>query len=243
MIAAITGGGRGIGRAIAAALARTGASVIVLARSGNELAETVASIPGSRSFELDVTDAAAVARVFRDIGDVDLLVNNAGSVGPLGPLAEGDVDDWWRTLAVNVRGPLLCMRAVLPAMIARRHGRIVNVSSGVANMAVANFSSYVTSKAALNKMTECVAAEVKAHGVSVFAISPGPVRTAMSEAILQSEEGRKWMPWFEKVFAEQSVPPARAAELVVRLASGKYDALSGGFLSIGDNLDALLGAK
>ncbi len=238
-VAVVTGGGRGIGRAIAQALGAAGASVVVVSRSRGELAETVETVPGSRFQLLDVTNAADVIRVFTGIGRVDILVNNAGYGGPVGPVAQANADDWWRTLDVNLRGPLLCTQAVLPGMIARGKGHIVNVSSAAGNMVVPHFSSYVTSKAALNKMTECLAAEVKEQGVAVFVISPGPVRTAMSESMLNSEEGKKWLPWFEKLFETQSLPAELAADLCVKLADGKYDRLTGRFLSVREDLDAL----
>src|SRR5262245_27237905 len=137
-VALVTGGGRGIGRAVAAALAGAGAAVEVLARSAGQLAEVVDAhtrAPGrALTHPADVTDRnaveAAVAAVERQLGAVDLLVNNAGVGGPVGPLAESDPDAWWRCLAVILRGPLLCSRAVLPGMLARRRGRIVNVASG-----------------------------------------------------------------------------------------------------------------
>jgi NAD(P)-dependent dehydrogenase (short-subunit alcohol dehydrogenase family) len=155
-----------------------------------------------------------------------LLVNNAGDGGPLGPFEQGDAARWWRTQEVNVRGPMLCTHAVLPGMIALRSGRIVNMSSAAANMSAAYFSSYITSKAALNKFTECLAAEVKPHGVMVFSMSPGPVRTAMSEGLVNSEEGKKWLPWFEGVL-QRAVPPDFAAELVLKIAAGEFDDRAG----------------
>src|SRR5262249_43251371 len=131
---------------------------------------------------------------------VDLLVNNAGVGGPVGPLAEADPDAWWRCLEVNLRGPLLCSRAVLPGMLARRRGRLVNVASGAGPRAIPNLSAYVTGKAALIRLTENLAAEVKQYGVRVFAVQPGTVRTAMAEAVLNSAEARQRLPWFAEVF-------------------------------------------
>src|SRR5262249_57794157 len=92
---------------------------------------------------------AAVAAVEGTLGPIGLLVNNAGAGGPVGPLAEADPDEWWRAVAVNLRGPLLCTRAVLPGMLARRRGRVVNVASGAGTRAIPYLSAYVTSKAAL----------------------------------------------------------------------------------------------
>ncbi len=246
-IAAVTGGGRGIGRAIAQTLAAAGATVAVLSRSPSELAESVALIAQAggkaRAFPLGVLDSGAVAEAIGEIGRVlgplDLLVNNAGDGGPIGPLEQSDPALWWHTQEVNVRGPMLCTHAVLAGMIERRRGRIINVSSGAAELNTPYFSSYIVSKAALNKMTELLAVETKQYGIAMFAISPGPVRTAMSEALLKSEEAAKWMPWFRPMFAERAVPPERAAELCLTLASGQADALTGKFLSITDDLAAL----
>jgi NAD(P)-dependent dehydrogenase (short-subunit alcohol dehydrogenase family) len=201
-VALVTGGGRGIGRAIAAALARAGASVAVLARSAAQLDEVVSDITqaGGRAFACpaDVTDRtaveSAVAAVGQTLGPIDLLVNNAGVGGPVGPLAEADPDEWWRCLEVNLRGPLLCSRAVLPGMLARGRGRILNGASGAGTRAIPNLSAYVTSKAALIRLTENIAAEVRGAGVRVFAVQPGTVRTAMAEAILHSEEARRLLP-------------------------------------------------
>jgi NAD(P)-dependent dehydrogenase (short-subunit alcohol dehydrogenase family) len=232
MIAAITGGGRGIGRVIAQTLAKADpqTQVIVLSRSQAELDETVALIGSqARAMILDVVDAAAVTRVFAEIGAIDLLINNAGDGGPVGPFEQGDATRWWRTQEVNLLGPVLCSQAVLPGMIARRSGRIINMSSAAANMSAPYFSSYVTSKAALNKFTECLAAEMKAHGVGVFSMSPGPVHTAMSAGLANSEEGKKWLPWFPKVLAN-AVPADFAATLVLKIAAGEFDDQAGQML-------------
>jgi NAD(P)-dependent dehydrogenase (short-subunit alcohol dehydrogenase family) len=245
----VTGGGRGIGRVIAQTLASAGLKVAVLARSADQLAETVSMIQQaggqSHAFPADVTDPGAVSRAIEDIerlyGPVDLLVNNAGALDKLGPFAESDATDWWRVMEVNLRGPMLFSRAVLPGMIARHRGRIVNIISGAAANAFTYFSAYVASKTALARFSEVLAAEVKPHGVSVFPMEPGTVRTTMSEYSLNSEEGQKWIPWFRRIFDEGlNVPPERAAQRVLSLASGKYDALSGRILPMAEDLDFLL---
>jgi NAD(P)-dependent dehydrogenase (short-subunit alcohol dehydrogenase family)/uncharacterized protein YndB with AHSA1/START domain len=220
----------------------------VLARSGSEMATTVAMIEqaGGRAqaFAMDVTDATAVrttmAAIERSLGPVDLLVNNAATLGPIGPFCDADAGEWWHAMDVNLRGPVLCTRAVLPAMISRHRGRVVSIASSA--IPIAYFSSYVTSKTALIRFTETVAAESKPHGVSLFAVGPGTVRTAMSEHSLNSPEGHKWLPWFRRIFDEGlDVPAERPAQLVLELASGRADALSGRFLTVSDNLDVLLG--
>src|SRR6185312_13256396 len=184
--------------------------------------------------------ARAFAEIQQSLGEVDVLVNNAGVLKPFGPLWENDADEWWRNMEVNVRGPLLCSKAVLPQMIGRRRGRIINISSGVGATAAPHYSGYVVSKTALLRFTECLALETAAHGVSVFAVSPGTVRTAMTEYSLNSEEGQRWLPWFRRIFEEEmDVPVERPAKLVLDLASGKADALSGRMISVFDDLDLL----
>lgn len=137
-VALVTGGGKGLGRAFAIALARAGAHGAVTARTTAPLAETVEMVEraGGRALALpgDVSAPEAVAHVVKtaesQLGPVDILVNNAGAVGPLGCSWEADPEDWWRTFEINMRGPFLYARAVLPGMVGRQRGRIVNVSSG-----------------------------------------------------------------------------------------------------------------
>ena len=137
-VAIVTGGGRGIGSAIAQKLTKAGAAVAVVARSEDQLAETVTLIEGAGgraiALPVDVTDQQAVERAVAEteqqLGPVDLLVNNAGVPGPPGPLWESDSGEWWWCIEVNLRGPFLCSRAVLPGMVARGRGRIITTASG-----------------------------------------------------------------------------------------------------------------
>lgn len=248
-VAVVTGGGRGIGRAVAQALASAGAAVAVISRSEGELAETVNLIQraGGRAaaFAADVTSIDAMRAVIRAaeraLGPIDLLVNSAGAIKPFGPVWETDPSEWWRTMEVNVRGPLICSQLALPGMVARRRGRIVNVTSGAGTVSTPYYTSYVTSKAALIRLTECIALETKPYGIAVFAIAPGTVRTKMTEYSLDSSEGQTWLPWFRRIFDEHiDVPPERAAELILNLASGRADALSGRTVSIYDDFEMLI---
>jgi len=248
-VAIVTGAGRGLGRATALALARAGTRVGVVARSEEQLAETVRGVTEAGGDALaivaDVADPASVERMAREaertLGPVDLLVNNAGTMGPLGPIWEADPGDWWHSIEVNLRGPYLCSRALLPGMVERRRGRIINVSTSAATVAVAHMGAYVIAKTALIRFSENLAAELLNSGVSVFAISPGTVRTAMSEHLLESEAGKKWLPWFRKLFDRgRDVPAEKPAQLVVQLASGRADALSGRFIDVSDDLAKLL---
>lgn len=246
-VAVVTGAGRGIGRAIALRFAESGWKVAVLARTGSDLNETVVLIEKAggcaRPFVMNVTDEPAVRVVMGEIesvlGPIHVLVNNAGQVGRIGPFLESDPAEWWRVLDTNLRGTMLCTRAVLPGMILRRQGRIINIASSA--LPLPYLSAYVTSKTALLRFTETIAAVVQGYGVSLFALGPGTTRTAMSEHSLYSEEGRRWIPWFGHIFEEKlDVPIERPAQLVVELATGRADTLSGRFLTIFDDLGALL---
>jgi NAD(P)-dependent dehydrogenase (short-subunit alcohol dehydrogenase family) len=247
--ALVTGAGRGLGRVMAAHLTAAGMRVALVARSSDSL-ETVAAELRARGGDAlplpaDVTDADAVERAVAEaearLGPIDLLVNNAGDAAVPGPLWDADPAHWWRTIEVKLHGLFLSTQAALRRMVPRGAGRIVNVSSRAGNQAVPYASAYSTSKAALTRFTECAAAEAGRHGIRVVALEPGTVRTAMTEALLQGEAGRAWLPWYRATFDEgRDAPPEDAARLVVRLARGDADALSGRFISRSDDLDALL---
>jgi NAD(P)-dependent dehydrogenase (short-subunit alcohol dehydrogenase family) len=239
-VAVVTGGGRGLGRAFAQALAAAGWQVAIVTRQA-------VVVDRARTFVADVTDEAAIGRVVADIervlGSIDLLVNNAGVIGPLGPFVESTVTDWWRTLEIDLLGQVICAHAVLPGMIARRRGCIVNLCSGGGATMFPYFSAYVTAKTALIRFSECLAHEMKPHGIAVFAMGPGTVRTAMSEHSLNSLVGKKWLPWFADIFTEgRDLPAERPAELLCQLASSRFDALSGRYLYPADDLELLLAA-
>jgi NAD(P)-dependent dehydrogenase (short-subunit alcohol dehydrogenase family) len=245
-VAIVTGGGRGIGRAMAQELAKAGAAVAAVARSEDQLTETVALIEGEGgraiALPVDVTDQLAVARAMaeteRQLGPVDLLVNNAGHGGQVGPVWEVEPDEWWRCVEVNLRGPFLCARAVLPGMIARRRGRIIITSSLTGTAPWPYMSAYAISKAAVTRLTENLAAETETHGICVFALNPGSVRTAMWESLFLSDAAAEYLPDLYNYVSQggSGAPPERAAELVVLLASGQADALSGCFFSVDDDL-------
>jgi NAD(P)-dependent dehydrogenase (short-subunit alcohol dehydrogenase family) len=248
-VAVVTGGGRGLGRAYAEALAGAGAIVAVAARTASQVEETAGRIAASggraRAFSVDVTETDAVRRmvaeVERALGPISLLVNAAGIAEPLGPLADGDPDEWWHGVEINAKGPYLCARFVLPGMIARGAGRIVNVSSGVGTRAYDYLSSYCVGKTALIRLTECLAAENAGRGVRVFSISPGMVRTDMNRLLVGHPKSSEWFPWAAETLAKgKDVPPEASTRLVLRLASGEADALSGRHISVAEDLDALI---
>ena len=242
--AIVTGGGRGFGREIARALAKEGVKVAVVARSADQLAETVSLIQGAGGHAIavtaDVTDSSAVnamvAQVERELGAVDILVNNAGRLTSIAPVWESDPDEWWRDVEVNIRSVFLCSRAVLKSMTQRKRGRIINFSSS----GMPKVSAYDCSKVAVTRLTDTLAQEVKEYGVSVFAISVGPTHTELMDYMIESEVGRKWLPDLGKMMEGRWQPVELAGTLAVTLVSGKYDALTGRWVGPEDDLDEML---
>jgi NAD(P)-dependent dehydrogenase (short-subunit alcohol dehydrogenase family) len=176
-VALVTGGGRGIGRAIALRLAADGLAVAVAARSRDQVDDT-ARAAGARALALmlDVTDAASIAaaveRTTRELGPVDVLVNNAG-VAESAQFVKTEPDFWDRHFAVNVRGPYLLTRAVLPGMLERRWGRVINIASLAGLFGSPYVTAYTASKHALVGFTRALATEVSGKGVTVNALCPG----------------------------------------------------------------------
>jgi NAD(P)-dependent dehydrogenase (short-subunit alcohol dehydrogenase family) len=176
--------------------------------------------------------------VEEQLGPVDLLVNNAGAAAPLGPAWENPPDKWWRCSEVNLRGPFLCSRAVLPGMVARRRGRIISVASRAGLKPWPHASGYAIGKAAVIRLCENLALEAGEHGIRVFAIQPGGVHTAMWDAAAADPGDEKWLggQFGRLVREKRGSPPERAADLVVLLASGQADALSGRFINVDDDI-------
>jgi NAD(P)-dependent dehydrogenase (short-subunit alcohol dehydrogenase family) len=217
-VALVTGGGRGIGRSIARELADAGMRVAVSARTASQVEETAREI-GGLAVTADVSSRddveQMVATVERELGPIDLLVNNAGVFGSGAPIWEQDPADWWHVFEINLLGAYLCSRAVLPGMVERGRGRIVNTGSGASYLPSAGSPSYGASKAALGRFSELLAGQVAEHGVAVFVFSPGLVRTEMTEAFGDNA------PW---------TPPELAPRLVRVLASGRADKLAGRYI-------------
>jgi len=218
----VTGAGRGIGAAVARELAAAGMRIAVTGRTAAQV-ETVAETIGGLALVGDVSRRSDVegwvAETERQLGPVDLLVNNAAIVGAPEPFWEHDPATWWRVFEVNVLGAFLCCHAVAAGMVERRRGRIVNITSGAAYIpqlpAVGGDSSYPPSKAALTRFTERLAEQLAGYGVFAFAVAPGIVRSDMTASL---PDTTAW------------TPPEAPPRLVRGLAEGRADALSGRYL-------------
>jgi 3-oxoacyl-[acyl-carrier protein] reductase len=224
----VTGAGRGIGRSIATALAEQGMSLLLLARTGGqvrELAEHLSSTYGGRMLPaaVDVTDAAAVARIVQhaeqQLGTVDLLVNNAAVIESREvPFWECDLDEVWRVVETNLHGPLLMTRALLPPMVQRGHGHVVNITSRArAATATGTYTGYAVSKRALSVLTESLTGPLAGTGVVVIDVLPGLVETRMTVSM------PVWSSRSDVVWDDA----AATARVVTDIARGRYDDKAG----------------
>ena len=255
-VALITGGGRGIGQAIAHAYAAEGARLALAARTDAELQETAQSIRDRCGSDVitvltDVTVRAqvenAVTQTLQRYGVIDVLVNNAGNTGEIGPLWLLDPDRWANTISVHVLGTFYGCRAAIPAMLERGGGRIVNMS-GVGGP---NDTSYDAAKTAIVNITENLSVELAGTGITVNAISPGSIHTRMWEEVRDMALAAGDVEMYEKGVAVTSGGGAsieRAAELAVLLGSDQCGNLSGRliraamdtFEDIPDRVDAIM---
>ena len=234
----VTGAGRGIGRHIALGLAEEGMHLGVLGRHRETLTDTLRSCARNGvkcvAVAADVSNPGAVRdavrSVERDLGPIDLLVNNAGQVDRAEvPMWEADPAQWWSVVETNLRGPFNLMRSVLPGMVERRRGRVVNLNSAFALRPDWRYSAYATSKAALLRLSDTVAGPLRPHGVTVLDVSPGAVATEMTAG----------MPMFADMVHWGSIPLLVAT--VVDAARGRLDPLHGRFLDLGrDSIGELL---
>jgi 3-oxoacyl-[acyl-carrier protein] reductase len=228
-VALVTGAGRGIGRAAALALAQAGAAIVLTARSTDEIhsvADEIKHLGGrSLAIPIDVSDMAQVdyllVLTLRAFGHVNILVNNAAVVQPLGHVWQTSPLAWQKLIAVNVIGPYLCARAVLPQMLDRGSGHIINVSSDVADDNLAGASAYSASKAALERFSGALAAEVEGRGLIVTTFRPGRVDTSMQAEIRRTPAHlfpgvADWETWHAQ---GQLRPPSEVAQAILWLSS------------------------
>jgi len=242
----ITGCSSGIGLETALAFARRGgatyASMRDPARATRLRERAEAEGLPMEVLALDVTDDASVMAAVRAVqrrhGAIDVLVNNAGSARAIGPVWEVDPDEWWQDIESSLRSAFLCSRAVLPGMLERGAGRILNVSSYVALRPTPYISGYAAAKAALLSLTEALAASVGDTDVRVFAVTPGRFHSELMRHLMDSEAGKRWLPGIGE--GGRWVEPERVAQLILFLATGKGDELNGRFLHALDDLDELV---
>jgi NAD(P)-dependent dehydrogenase (short-subunit alcohol dehydrogenase family) len=221
---------------------RRGAKVVVAARSRDQVEETAGTILDrggeARVMAADVVSPEGIGRLVDDAlgayGAVDLLVNNAGAVSTGGPFWRSNPDRVCDDLVSLLHGPLRCARAVLPGMVERGRGRVINIVSRADAVAAPTMLAYGVAKTALIRFTETLAVQLSGTGVAAFALEPGLVYTDMVERGRQSP----WMgPDFDRwLAAGLDHPPERVAVLAAQLASGQFDALSGVYITVEDDL-------
>ncbi|MFO7655076.1 MAG: SDR family oxidoreductase [Candidatus Krumholzibacteriia bacterium] len=241
-VALVTGAGRGIGRAIAERCAAAGMRTALLARSRDQLEETAEGLraAGGEALVLpaDVTEPArmaeSVARLKQTWGDIHLAVAAAGILSSIGPLWETDPDEWRDDLLVNVFGVYCTCRAVVPHMVAAGRGRVIALVGGGVHAPFPHVSAYAAGKAGVMRLVENLAVELDAAAspVRVLAVTPGFIRTGMTEQFAASERGRRWMkPMAERLETGRDTTPDHVADLVIATAGGRLDAFHGRFLS------------
>jgi NAD(P)-dependent dehydrogenase (short-subunit alcohol dehydrogenase family) len=249
--AVVTGAGRGIGRAIAERLAVAGARVTLVARTQSDLdAVTTAIVArGGQALAVaaDVTDAASVGRALAAararFGTVRVLVNNAGTPGPYGPIGVADPREWWASQQLHQLATLLMMHGVIPDMQRAGGGRIINIVSSAGLQAIPHLSAYAVGKCAAIRLTETVDLEQRAQGIRAFALQPGTIVTDMGRSTMTSADAQRWIPegvamLAARTPAESAADLARCADVVAALAAGQYDDLGGRYLDIQWDLDA-----
>jgi 3-oxoacyl-[acyl-carrier protein] reductase len=241
-IAIVTGGGRGIGAEIAVAFAAEGAHLVIASRTRSDLDRVAARCRELGAECLPCVGDVSVAEDMRRLaestlqqfGRIDVLANIAGVYGPIGPVAELDASAWAQALQINLLGTLHACQMALPTMIAQRAGKIITMSGGGATAPLARFSAYGVSKAAVVRLTETLAEEVKDFGISVNAIAPGAIDTSLQDAVL--EAGDRAGELFGRIRALRDsgaggTPIDVPAQLAVFLASDDSDGLTGRLIS------------
>jgi NAD(P)-dependent dehydrogenase (short-subunit alcohol dehydrogenase family) len=247
-VAIVTGGGRGLGKAIALALAREGADIVLAAEAMPPLKEAAAEIEALGRKSLPVLadllhpDAPAlmVEKALKKFGKIDILVNNAGGEGPIKPVAEMDLAGWDDLLKINLTGAMLCSRYVLEkSMIPRRSGVIINISSAAGRRGLPTRSPYSASKFALIGFTQSLASEVGRYGIRVNAIAPGAVEGERIERVFKISAKNAGVT-YEQVVASSNarsalgrmVKPEEVGALAVFLASDNASAITGQTINI-----------
>jgi NAD(P)-dependent dehydrogenase (short-subunit alcohol dehydrogenase family) len=236
----LTGASQGIGRALAFSLAKEGAKLALVARNEAALGQVAREIAdgGGQAWPLSADLARpeladqVVSQALELMGQVDCLINAAGVQSPIGAFVDNDPLDWEHTIQVNLLGPVRLIHAVLPGMVAKRRGKIINFSGGGATAPRPNFSAYAASKAALVRFTETLAWELKPHNIQVNAVAPGAVNTKMLDEVLAAGEqaGAEYRQALERTKAG-GTPVELICGLVSFLTSSASGCLTGKLIS------------
>jgi NAD(P)-dependent dehydrogenase (short-subunit alcohol dehydrogenase family) len=244
--AIITGANQGLGRAIATRFVQAGASVLLVAR-GEELLDQVkaeltplAVHPGQKIWARrgDVAQADSCAAIVKQaqewLGNVTILVNNAGVYGPMGRIEDVDWSAWVEAIQINLFGMVLMSRAVIPAMRARGYGKIINLSGGGATAPLPHISAYAAAKVAVVRLTETFAEELRSARVDINAIAPGALNTRLLDEVLAAGPAKVGPGFYERSLKQQAdggVPLDKGAALALFLASAASDGITGKLLS------------
>jgi len=244
--AILTGANQGLGRAIATAYVRAGASVLLVARGEALLRQVqeeltpLAKHPGQRValVRADVSspeDCAAITRAAQEqLTGLTALVNCAGVYGPMGPVEDVDWEAWVEAVGINLFGTVLMCRAVIPVLRARGYGKIINLSGGGATAPLPRFSAYAASKAAVVRLTETFAEELRDAHVDVNAIAPGALNTRLLDEVLAAGPDKVGQAFYERAVKQRDtggVALEKGADLAVFLASAASDGITGRLLS------------
>lgn len=262
--AIITGANQGLGFEIARQYVAAGASVAICARNKRLLEKAQKMLRpmahgGQRiiAHDVDVSKIGDVKKlvgfVQRELGHIDILVNNAGVYGPTGVIEEVDWRAWVRAIDINLYGSILMCRAVLPAFKARKSGKIIQLSGGGATNPLPRISAYAVSKAAIVRLVETLAEEVKEDGIDVNAIAPGALNTRLLEEVLDAGPGKVGKSFYERALKQKQTggtPLEKGAELAVFLGSSRSNGITGKLISavwdpwasLPDHLDELSGS-
>jgi len=239
--AVVTGATSGVGRVLALHLASEGMRVTGLGRDTAALAELTDG--GVLAIQADVRDAGGLRRAFdqaeSERGPVELVIACAGVAAALGPVVELDADAWWQDVTTDLLGTFLTAQEAARRMVARRGGRLITTYGNLGDRGTPNLSAFASAKAAVARLSECLAAELREAGVLVFCVHPGFVRTRMTQTLAWGEAGQRYLPRFGERAEAHWGDGREATALVDEIRAGRADALAGRVLFVDDDLAAL----